>query len=300
MNKVWILLAFVLCAFAQDSEPCTYLATDGSFYDFGYLNDGNWLQVTDENNNVWNVNLCPEEDEESCGQLNTTVCETISSTEVLRGMTSTASYSDSPNGANQGVEIIFSADSFKTVVELVCNPTLDESEANIKIQTASDNSMATITIESFQGCPLTDDIFEDSHEDDDEDDQSSFNTKKKFHSVLIFPLVAGLIVFCCACCCCLIRRRRCNQQRQCQFKNFSNAAFQPIPQSSAPSQSPNSSVMFNPYMSQPMQTMNQVYYYNPSTEAYVPSSPSQVPLTTSQVQEDERLARQIQAQLNME
>jgi len=296
MNKVWILLAFVLCAFADESGPCTYLATDGSRYDFSYLNYGNSIQVTDDNNNVWNLNLCPRDDVESCGQLNNTICEVIGSTEVIRGMTSSASYSDSPNGADQGVEIIYASDEFKTVVELVCNPTLEES--NVNIQT-SDN-MATITIESYEVCPLSynddeddddnEDMMsgEDSHEDDDEDDQSNFHTKKKFHSVLMFPLVAGLIIFCCACCCCLVRRKRC-QQRQCQAKNFSNEAFQPIPQSaSAPSQSPNASSVY-------LNQQSPVFYYNPTSQSWVP-----VPLDTDQVQEDERLARQIQAQLNME
>jgi len=299
-----------------------YVASDGSSYylaDIAWEND-HWMNVTDAAGNEWffhistcnvlvsNASPCPSE---------SSVCVSVDGgAYVNRGTTSSVLLSDSPYGADEGVEMVYGSDdlcstsksSIKTAIELVCS---GDSVPVVSIQTSED-CFTVITVNTSMACPSA---YLDSLEYSSEYIHTYPLEVHSYRVSFGALLFMGTIFTCLAmCCCCFIRKRRCQQRKDIAMKQFSNVAFQPIPATTqiktttsstgAPQQQPLPS--YNPYLQQ--QQPQQFVYYYPSQS----QSQNQVPLQTFQpvvsvpdinkqhASSDEKFARDLQAQFDRE
>jgi len=303
MNKILALVA-VLCAIsviAQENvdwmDACYYVSSsNGDFYysdlNVIYNNDG-WYNGTDDNGNIWFFRSCVVNTTSHCPD-GSSVCF-VDQKGVInnRGSTSTALFSDyQSEDYLSGYEIIFGVESdssIKTVVDFVC---MNDNETKVSVST--DGQFTTITVYSNSNCPSAsygdDMIYWESY-------QSFFS--RFFFTILLSCCCIALLPICCCC----IRRRRCQRNKNIAMKQFSNIAFQPIP-SVRPNiqsvQQPNIPIpTYNPYVQQQPQF---VYYY-PSQQQQQQQH-QQIPLQeihpVVQLNDDEKLAKQLQAQFDRE
>jgi hypothetical protein len=310
MRSVFIFATLLAVAF---STSCYYGSTSEDFYDLSKVGSDNWITGTDNNNNVWNINVCVEIEEVSEEKfmkrdnfkraeiptcpMNSSVC--VQKDEVLfnMGTDSTAIFSDSPNGASSGVEVIYSAEgdcttqdgnaaSIKTIVEYNCAYNEEET-----VSIVTDGCFTTINVNSPYACP----------QNYNWDDDNTVYIHTPFFA--FFGLVLMAVACTCLCCCCCMRRKRI-QKRNIAMRQFSNVAFQPIPASQMKStvQQPQTVQQnlpaYNPYV-QP-----QFLYYYPSQQQQVQQTPIQFQqpqmVELEQMNDDEKLAKQLQAQFDRE
>jgi hypothetical protein len=253
---------------------------DQSFYEFLM----GWENATDQNGNIWFFTVCDLEISSPCSSLDTlnetvNVCQQINGQLYNKGTFDTEIFSDSANGAGQGFEVMFGVESdtpVKTLLQFVCSyDTPDSVSVNVV-----DDTLTIITYNSALACPISDDY------------SSDYGSINPFFFI-IRHLSLALIAIGCVCCCCAIRMRRRRVQQQTKdiaMKQFSNVAFQPIPQTNATfRQAP------NPNVAQPQF----VYYYPSQQNGAVPTQP-QVFVNKMQESSDEKIARDLQAQFDRE
>jgi len=292
-----ILLAYV------SAQSCDYYSTSGDSYYLGGLGweSNHWMNFTDDaSSSVWYFRVC--EDSESDNEFvnpcpaGSAVCVSVKGGAfVSRGSLDSVLMSDSPYGSSEGVEEVFgSADvcednsAIKTVIDYVCGDSFDP----IVTISLVDGCFTTITVNTTQAC--SSDVEDGDMDDWVEDDMDS----EEVHPH-IFISFSGLVLMiamciCMCCCCCLAKRRRCQRKKDIAMKQFSNVAFQPIPQTRTQSNVvPQMNLpAYNPYVVQPQQF---VYYY-----------PTQVPqqqasfVPLEQVNSDEKFAKDLQAQFDNE
>jgi hypothetical protein len=321
-----LLIVFLIAtaAFAiPDEQTCWsyFSATDGSFYE---VNAG-WLTGADQDGNNWFFRICDFDEQvnsdgdvtiysvsggefDPCGILDTdteaaTVCQQTKAGLILKGTDDTVRYSDSPNGEDQGYEIMYGVETatpaIKTLIQLNC----DYNQDGVVNITNIDDTFTIISYTGYQCCPqarVGTDSFEPT--------QVSTN----FAPIALFyiMILCSAFFFICCCCTCLVRRRRSQQQKAIAMKQFSSVAFQPIPQSNnaikstatvAPQQLPT----YNPYLNN--QQPQFVYYYPSAQNGSAPQFPFVHPQFQQQQQpqvkqenSDEKIARELQAQFDRE
>jgi len=302
-----VILAFALFLAAVSAIPCSYTSTTDSTVQY-YLGSigftsNNWVSANDVNGNLWSIRVCDDlVDSNPLCPVNSSICVTSSTNEDVsnRGTDSTAIVADSPSGVFGGLEVAYGADgvcpddkssSIKTIVEYVCS---GDSVEVITID--SENCFTTITISSTYACPYHDEMTGDDEE----------GTVMIAPFMTFFGLVLMALVFVCMCCCCMIRKRRC-QKKEIAMKQFSNVAFQPIPANQMNQQQPQMKQnpnfpAYNPYV-QPQflyyyPTQQQQQIQVPIQQSQQPQSPQVVEL--EQFDNDEKLAKQLQAQFDLE
>jgi len=285
MKYLLLLSLIALVATIQaDLYNCYYDDDNGMGYSFstlGYSTNG-WLNATDSKNNIWFFRICEEysNDNRPCldGQ---SVCIGNQN----RGSTSTAQFSGLPDSMD-GFEVIFgNADNYKTVIDFVCGLS-----GNITIESIDDYTTA-ITVSSFYACGQSYNMI---------GGVSVETMPGNIFPFIMFILIIGsiCILICICCCCCISRKRRnnCNNKRNnIAMKEFSNIAFQPIPQHN------NNSI---PYANSFVNQQPQVIYYYPNNQIPINNMQSNIPIhnniPTIIPNEDEKIARMLQAQFDQE
>jgi len=301
--KTFALCFAILLAYVS-AQTCDYYSTSGDSYYLGDLGweSNHWVNFTDDaSGSVWFFRVC--EDSESDYEfinpcpIGSAVCVSIKGGIFeSRGSIDSVLMSDSPYGSSQGVEEVFgSADvcadnsAIKTVIDYVCGDNYDP----IFTISLVDGCFTTITVNTSQACSqmVVEDGDMDEWDEDDSDSEAHPHIFVSFSGLLL--MIAMSICMCC--CCCLAKRRRCQRKKDIAMKQFSNVAFQPIPQTRT---QPNVNVVpqmnlpaYNPYVVQPQQY---VYYY----PTQVPQQASFVPL--EQMNSDEKFAKDLQAQFDKE
>jgi len=299
MNKIFVAallsVLYVVSAQVQNTKTCYYDAesTTYSFEGLGYETQG-WLNGTDASNNVWYFQIC----QQSVSDVNaspcpdgSSVCVSMKGQTSSRGSTDSVQFSDSPFPNTDGFEVIFGAQSqedsteYKTVIEFLCSGDLEP-----VVTIVAGDSFTSITVNSSYACGMV------------WTDMGSWEESEKVIQIdvgALFIAFVSILVGCCVCCCCCVaRRRRCQRNKNIAMKQFSNVAFQPIPAAKSTQVVQNSVPLpsYNPYIQQQPQF---VYYYpnQQQQQTVVPSSPQ----FNQVVQlDDEKLARQLQAQFDQE
>jgi len=310
------LLLFALLFTLAFAEQCTYPTQDDTAY---YIYESTWLNTTDSNGNIWffqsgcfgftDFTPCPE---------NSPACVLFSgSSEPVSAAIQTPE--DGYSYTANGLEFVFSSETscysnsvgekttMKTTLDFNCDPLND----NITFSVSFEGCFTVITVNSSSFCPIS-----SMDESGDYPSYADFGSENSiaiqyvgfaFFSIGIILLFSiGFLISVCLCCCCMVRRRR-QKKMQVAMRQFSNVAFQPIPNSKATRQpTPISNHVpqgplpaYNPYLGQPQQF---VYYY----PAQVPQGqPSMVPLQnfgdSNKINDsDEKFAKELQAQYDRE
>jgi len=307
----------------QGEATCqtTYYDQQNDYYYYlGDLSDEteNWLNATDNEGNVWYLNLCPDQDEEidypSPCPSGVSVCVLNATTGVIteKGSTNSQLLADSPFGSSMGVEATFGGEdaagnAYKTVIEYVClieaqdliasassedTTTTDYEMAPVYVSVnVMDSTYTVITVNTTQACGQPDMVMDgnmDIAEWDDDDYDNDFNWYLPFNPLFCIVFAVSFLATC-ICCCCCVRRRRCQMKKAVAMKQFSNVAFQPIPQTQAkaPVQQQQFAPAFNPYIAQP-----QFVYYYPAQGQFVPPQTQ----LDEQIMADEKYAQELQAE----
>jgi len=275
------LIASVYC------DWCTYQATDGSYYQFYNMQ----LNGTGASGNLWLFDVCDVEESDyvcdnsvdSLGK-NVAVCIQKGDTYYSRGFADSGIWSDSPLGTDKGAEVIFSTETFKTVITLVCS---DNVEPIVTITEEAD-TYTSITVNGSVACPLA-----PLDGSGDYPQVTSVTYERQIYIPFPFLLLPVALLSACVCMCCTcLRRRRCQQKRAAAMAQISNQVFQPISHD-------RSQVALN--MPNPQSQF--VYYYpmtnmNPQVQQ---QTPPLVPLDAEPAQvSDEAFAKELQAQYDRE
>jgi len=281
---------------SRSFDTCDYYGlNDGQFYTFKALGNNGWLNSTDSTGKLWFFQVCSyggsDDVVDPCG-VGSSVCIVGDETKNM-GSSSTAKFSDTPYTETDGFEVMYGNvddDSVKTVIDIVCS--YEAFDPIITIE--SDGSFTTITVNTTYGCHQ--DMVDYTDEMYDYDSGVVINVGGFFFFVLM--VVVGLVCSLC-CCCCLMRRRRCQRNKDIAMKQFSNVAFQPIPSGRGVQQmAPQQPIpAYNPYLVQQQSTQPQFVYYYPSQPT---NQPPVVPLQVNSTNDDEKLAKQLQAQFDRE
>lgn len=321
MKSLLAITAFlVLLGVSLATLSCNYVAEDKQWiqYDLSNLETdrNHWLNGTDNNGNVWYWKVCtsevgvPDGQDSPCGDSISAACVSQKGNPFeSRGNFDSALWSDSRSGTD-GVEVVFTGDvcsndatqNVKTVIDYVCSADSEDYTSEIK----SDGCFTTITVYTSDAC--RDQVMYDGSWADGDDYQTH-----SYQSFFLGPFVSmigllGLCICLVSCCCCM-RRRRC-QRKAIAMKQFSNVAFQPIPQThSAIKQQQNIPMVqihppsnqiplpsYNPFV---VQQPHQPYvYYYPNQQQQT----QQQPQVNHQVQlsSDEQLAKELQSQFDRE
>lgn len=281
MKTILLLGAALLCAVFADvtynQTTCEYVQ-NGITYNFS---NQRYFNLTDVAGNVWFVDPCPGGENRLPCPKGSSVCmyNNVTGKVSDRGNSSTVIFADSQNG---GIEATYSSPEscgdgeYKTFVNFVCTSQL----------IIEDGCLTNIYIVMSEMCP--------AYNDGSDGGMPWEDNESYVHADLTLPfLVLLCIPACCLClCCCCIRKRRCQRARQIQMQQMHSAAFQPIPSSSQPKN--NATAPFNPYIAQP-----QYFYYYPNQNQQ--EMTEMVPLENIVVEsEDEKLAKQLQAQYDRE
>jgi len=299
-----IALSAIVNAQVITTKQCYYSSnSEDSFewYQFQMLGSDNqgWLNGTDANGDVWNFRICDQDqfdtDNENPCPDDSSVCVLSNGKTQTRGSTASVQFSDTPYPDTFGFEVIFGAEidnqDYKTVIEFVCGWGLPEPIVSIQL----DGTYTTIIVNTTYACPESSDVTDPRVE-------MQVDFAFLFFSLLmLFGLVCSL-----CCCCCLVRRRRCQRNKDIAMKQFSNVAFQPIPSALTTQSTTTSSIQqhtvplpaYNPYLIHPQQQQQFVYYY-PSQNQQVATTTINTPPTV-QLDDDEKLAKQLQAQFDQE
>jgi len=277
-----LVVVFLLAFSVVQSYGCSYIASNGiSTYSF----PSEWMNLTDSDNNIWFFNACPNSASlDSPCPNGVSVCYLRPSGEVVvAGITNTSLYSDSPDGAAEGVEVLLGSDTscdddsnanIKTAIELICTQDLEGDLTPFVVSP----SPCTYVITAF---PLSACPWESSVWDGSSFPQTSFIEREEYKMSRTLKVLIPTLMFLLAICCCIIRRR-ChsintvdpNYQLPMQFEAISHEA--PFP-GTLPT--------YSPFVNQPLQ-----YVY------YVPA-PQQVPLQSEplNIEDDQRYAIELQA-----
>lgn len=147
-----------------------------------------------------------------------------------------------------------------------------------------------------------------------------WNRRRLFH-IAFWALVSIFSVCCCCACCAAIRRRRCRRACKSNYTELQETQVRPapaVPQPVVPQQVAQPQIVqingqyfvtMNgvqypvqmvpaPQYAQYMQAMQQEQNFQPEQVPLVPLDEEVVDLQSSQIDEDEKFARQLQAQLN--
>jgi len=310
-------LVVLFLAFASADMSCSYYSSISdksySLENLAYSTQ-HWMTYKDDvDGSVWNWKVCDdgaqEVNEIPC-PANSSVCvSTNGNPSVNRGSTYTALWSEIPQPtttSNSGIEVAFGSDeacpkdysAIKTVIDYVCSSVSNEKRDNQDYFITVDTNEAcftTITVYTQEACD------QDSYQDGDYDSWEASNEVHGFFFPFITfgTLLIMSVLFTVMCCCCLIRLRRRNVKKAIAMKQFSNVAFQPIPQTHSIRQTNpiaqqplNSLPSYNPYVMQP-QNQQFVYYY--------PGQQQQMnPIKEVQITSDEKLAKELQSQFDRE
>jgi len=293
--KFIVVLALIAIAYGEQLNCWkSYNANDGSYYSL----QGGWYNGTDQNGHVWYFSTCTNNEVPSLclptkeGEY-VSVCQEIKGITYPKGTFASMQFSDSPYGSDQGVEIMYGVESIKTVVELVCADADTQDSITVKVV---DDSTTVITFNSQDNCPMTVEILDmDEPQIQSNEEERTIVIPGAF--VYFFFLCTSLLCVCC-CCTCIMRRRRCQQRKDIQMKQFSSVAFQPIPANTARTTATAPQANLNPYVAQP-----QFVYYYPSQNGNVqefPFAPYTQPAVELETQNDEVMARNLQAQFDQE
>jgi hypothetical protein len=317
--KAYLIFVF-LCLFGTAfCEICSYVSSDAKwYYDLTPLakTSGTPYSFVAANGDTYYFNFC-----ESLNNMKGISCPKDSAVCLQSGKSllnlgenddDDAMWADSPFGVDKGIELTYGDGQtcqdtkYKSLLRLNCSA----AEEITVVDASTDSCFTVINVRTKYACPVLND--------------GKYNDVYYYHhsrpsSVNIF-IILGLAFLCCACvlccirCCCVRRRcaRKCNQG-QCVQKNgdyssiecqtFSETSDQvpvfPLATEQSTSQSvPPYFVMYPPV--QPAQGNQQFYvppmYMMPPQTA--PSNP--VENKESQIESDEKLARQLQEQLNNE
>jgi len=298
-SLILALIAFTAIVNSQviTTKQC-YYSSNSDWYQFVMLGSDNngWLNGTDSTGAVWYFRICDQDydNEWTPCPTDSSVCVSSNGQTQNRGSTASVQFSDTPYPETYGFEVIFGAQEdkqdYKTVIEFVCGWGLPEPVVTFQL----DDTYTTIIVNTTDACPETIDVTNPTAE-------IRVDVGFLFFSLL---MLVGLVCSLC-CCCCLVRRRRCQRNKDIAMKQFSNVAFQPIP--SGRTQATSTTIQqhtvplpaYNPYLIHPQQQQQQFVYYYPSQNQ---QQQVQVPSTSStvHVDDDERLAKQLQAQFDQE
>lgn len=290
--KLLVVLALIAVALAQNNCAIKYTTQDNAY---SYNIPAGWFNATDQEGYVWYFNTCPVASNEVNPCSNTqdgktvSVCRDVKEITYPKGTHHSMIISDSPYGNSNGVEIMYGLDSksVKTVVELVCSTTDD----NIVVKVV-DESTTIITFNSKNNCPLVPEVFDGIAVDSASMEERTIVIPGAF--IYFLFLCTSLLCVCC-CCTCLIRRKRQQQRKDIQMKQFSSVAFQPIPANTAAKAASAPQATYNPYVPQP-----QFVYYYPSQNGSAPEFPLYTQTSVENTQNDENMARDLQAQFDQE
>lgn len=305
MEKQNVLFLLSVFAVIGSLADCTSHTTpDGFKYDLSQiLAPSQWIAAKDADGATWYYSLNVDTTLESPCPSGSSVCADFGSNGVVdKGITSSCldldsdvaefgfalSYSSANGKFNTRVELVFDENAttpfmqVKTVSKSFVVITMF-SDAVVPVSTSDNNGLMelgkdpTVTITN-----TTIDI-----------GSISFTDHASVH-VMIFTVGVFVIAF--TCLCCAFRRLRSYQQKQHAMRQFSNIAFQPIPQSRiavhkpapvAPSFAPS----FNPYVNN-----SQFLYYYPNRTQVAQAVPDR--FVSQQEFEDQQMAIRLQAEFD--
>jgi len=326
MKAVILVLALVLSVFGQDvfesDYTCSYETFDKSqnetwgsvpimyYYDISdlYLYDGDTSYGIDdiEHASFWIFNLCGSLDElvnyfgidSSCAP-GSAACfqSSLSKSEnwISAGSASSGVFGDSMYGVDQGVSVTYYTGdlcespsggyAYRQVrFELVCDQNTDgiSTFGNTII---SDGCYDTIIVNTSSACPSLNAVL--GAPSLPADASAVYEGRHFSFFMWLYGPISAMALLCCICC-----ARFCARRRQ-QCKRQDTKIYEPVPQMVpvAPQGTPNMI---------PLQNFAPQYYYYPVQAAPQPAPAPKVAPREEQTNDDEALARALQAQFDQE
>jgi len=317
------ILAILAIAIAQDSPLCNNNVVDDedsvSFSLASLKLDSGYYQYTDaQTGKIYIWNICGALDE-YCGP-NAAACISESGDLSVPEFTRAASYDSFDYSISAGGDVdstiqvtFFDGDwceEYQTnrSITFVYHCASDYGNAVAQnIDTTDDCENVKIDIYTSAACGM-------SYLDGDYEPQWNHWSRVYFKALMIFIWVSVGLSLCLCCCalCAIVRRRRCQKSGKCGYQKVTQTVelTQPTTQVSAKPTAPvqNQATQTVPQMpyGMPLQYVPapQYYYYMPQAQAPVVQQPPVVQLEevqhNSQMDADEKLARELQAKFNQE
>jgi len=322
MKFLVAILAILAVVYSQDAPLCSSEVNADDFQSFSLSSlqkeVGYYTYTDPETGKIYLWNTCGSLND-YCGA-NAAACISesgdLSTPDFTRaGSIDSFSYSVYAEEDNQRIEVTFSdgdwCEAYQTNRSITfvysCDPYATEPQVT-SLDTTDDCENVVLNINTVAACSMSDGGSEDI-----------FNhyTRVYFRALMIFIWCSvGLFaLLCCCACCALIRRRRCQRSGRCGYQRVTQQVEltqQPAQVSAKPTA---------PVLNQATQTvpqypfaMNgmplqyvpapQYYYYMPQGQTPAQQQPPVVPLAEaqqdSQMEADEKLARELQAKFNHE
>lgn len=302
-NLLFLLSVFAVIGSLAD---CTsHTTSDGFKYDLTQiLTPSQWISAKDEDGATWHFSLNADATLESPCPSGSSICSDFGSAGAVdRGITISCLDHDSDVG-EFGLALSYSSGNgkFNTKVELI----FDENATTPFMQvTTVSKSYSVITLFADSVVPVSTDN-NGLMEIGKDPTVSITNTTvdvtmislTDHATVHVMLFTVGVFVIAFTCLCCAFRRLRSYQQKQHAMRQFSNIAFQPIPQSRiavhkpapvAPSFAPS----FNPYVNN-----SQFLYYYPNRAPVAPAQAVPDRFVSQQEFEDQQMAIRLQAEFD--